>query len=309
MFPQRPAASPGLTQGSTPQRVNPFSQRQDLKGGRIKLFDTPSKSLISLTFDLPPPSPFPPGTPITPEPAVEVQCDFSDLSAMTRRCRSLPASPELPRRGQPRPVPHSSANGLLALDCSRLETPSSSGTEPMDCRPDASPDPEPPDAPPAASPAPPPLTNSNFISTAVSRAQPWPPNGLLLNNNNKPPHGWGGVLSELSVPPTMGDAVQAEHANAALALSGLESGRGSTGGGGVMEQDEVLSCPACCLGPFSFSFASVCHRPSANTPRYQNLNCEAKNLQCPEGLPQRPLHKGLGPGLSKPSLKLPEAQS
>uniref|UniRef100_A0A8C6WU79 dual-specificity kinase n=1 Tax=Neogobius melanostomus TaxID=47308 RepID=A0A8C6WU79_9GOBI len=36
-------------------RVNPFSQREDLKGGKIKLFDTPSKSVISLTFTLPPP--------------------------------------------------------------------------------------------------------------------------------------------------------------------------------------------------------------------------------------------------------------
>uniref|UniRef100_A0A8D2JK60 dual-specificity kinase n=1 Tax=Varanus komodoensis TaxID=61221 RepID=A0A8D2JK60_VARKO len=84
----------------TPQRVNPFSQRQDLRGGRIKLFHPPSKSLISLTFDLPPPSPFPPGTPITPEPAVEAQCDFAAPATPLRRCRSLPASPEPPRRGR-----------------------------------------------------------------------------------------------------------------------------------------------------------------------------------------------------------------
>uniref|UniRef100_A0A452GJL8 dual-specificity kinase n=1 Tax=Gopherus agassizii TaxID=38772 RepID=A0A452GJL8_9SAUR len=82
-----------------PPRLNPFSQRQDLKGGKIKLFDTPSKSLISLTFALPPPAPYQLGTPITPEPVVEAQCDFSAPLLLTRKCRSLPASPEPARRG------------------------------------------------------------------------------------------------------------------------------------------------------------------------------------------------------------------
>uniref|UniRef100_A0A8B9FWU7 dual-specificity kinase n=1 Tax=Amazona collaria TaxID=241587 RepID=A0A8B9FWU7_9PSIT len=80
-------------------RINPFSQREDLKGGKIKLFDTPSKSVISLTFDLPPPAPLQLSTPVTPEPAVEVQCDFSAPAAAPRKCHSLPTSPELPRRG------------------------------------------------------------------------------------------------------------------------------------------------------------------------------------------------------------------
>ncbi|ETE59654.1 hypothetical protein L345_14615, partial [Ophiophagus hannah] len=75
--------SPALPRAhDTPQRVNPFSQRQDLQGGRIKLFDTPSKSLISLTFNLPPPSPLPPGTPITPEPTMEMQCNFAEPVAI-----------------------------------------------------------------------------------------------------------------------------------------------------------------------------------------------------------------------------------
>ncbi|XP_054842372.1 dual specificity testis-specific protein kinase 1 [Eublepharis macularius] len=269
----------------TPQRVNPFSHRQDLQGGRIKLFDTPSKSLISLTFDLPPPSPFPPGTPITPEPAVEAQCDFSAPVSHTRKCRSLPASPELPRRGQPQPR----RNCLLALDCSRLEPPRRPAPQitggSLD-RPEAQP------AAPASSAA-----NGNFISTAVSGIQPWPPNGLFLNNNNKP-RGWGGGLSELNVPPTA-DGAQQERAGAALGLSAP--------GPGVTEQEEVLACPACCLGPFRFSLASVCRRPAAATPRYQNLGCEAKSLLCPDGLQRQ--HKGPGPGRAEPSLKLPEAQS
>uniref|UniRef100_A0A8C5LHJ3 dual-specificity kinase n=1 Tax=Leptobrachium leishanense TaxID=445787 RepID=A0A8C5LHJ3_9ANUR len=85
----------------TTARVNPFSQREDLKGGRIKLFDTPSKSVISLTFDLPPPLSYQHSSPITPEPIVEAQCDFSQVSSRLRRCRSLPSSPETSRREIP----------------------------------------------------------------------------------------------------------------------------------------------------------------------------------------------------------------
>ncbi|KAM4687179.1 uncharacterized protein WCC33_018651 [Rhinophrynus dorsalis] len=85
----------------TPARVNPFSQREDLKGGRIKLFDTPSKSVISLTFDLPAPMSYQLNSPVTPEPIAEAQCDFSELLARRRRCKSLPSSPEIYRRGSP----------------------------------------------------------------------------------------------------------------------------------------------------------------------------------------------------------------
>ncbi|XP_018123244.1 dual specificity testis-specific protein kinase 1 isoform X2 [Xenopus laevis] len=85
----------------TPARVNPFSQREDLKGGRIKLFDTPSKSVISLTFELPQPLTYQMNTPVTPEPIMEAQCDFSEPTARPRRCRSLPSSPEICRKGSP----------------------------------------------------------------------------------------------------------------------------------------------------------------------------------------------------------------
>uniref|UniRef100_A0A4W3IQH7 dual-specificity kinase n=1 Tax=Callorhinchus milii TaxID=7868 RepID=A0A4W3IQH7_CALMI len=39
----------------TLRKINPFTAREDLKGGKIKFVDTPSKSVISLTFDLPSP--------------------------------------------------------------------------------------------------------------------------------------------------------------------------------------------------------------------------------------------------------------
>ncbi|XP_062995796.1 dual specificity testis-specific protein kinase 2 [Elgaria multicarinata webbii] len=34
------------------RKVNPFNSREDLKGGKVKFFDMPSKSVISLVFDL-----------------------------------------------------------------------------------------------------------------------------------------------------------------------------------------------------------------------------------------------------------------
>uniref|UniRef100_A0A8B9IC84 dual-specificity kinase n=1 Tax=Anser brachyrhynchus TaxID=132585 RepID=A0A8B9IC84_9AVES len=307
--PRPPEPCVGARTKETPPRVNPFSQREDLKGGKIKLFDTPSKSVISLTFDLPPPAPLQLGTPVTPEPAVEVQCDFSAPAAAPRKCHSLPASPELPRRGglelgvgsparppspkRGREDAEEPGNGV------RASPPSPAAEERMDCGPDS---PE-----PLRVPAPAPAT-SNFIRTAASGARPWhpeprAPNGLLFNNNHvvvSKPLAWGSGLergfSELSIPCA---AAALERTERAAMLPGH-------GPGAVLEQDEVLPCPGCCLGPFSFSFASVCHRPAPSPPRYQNLNCEAKSLLCHD---RGRLQKAPGPMLAEPSLKLPEAQS
>ncbi|NXI95472.1 TESK1 kinase, partial [Psophia crepitans] len=295
----------GARTKETPLRVNPFSQREDLKGGKIKLFDTPSKSVISLTFDLPPPAPLQLSTPVTPEPAVEVQCDFSAPAAASRKCHSLPASPELPRRGglalgvgSPHSTDDPQPPTLLPPPAwGRASLPSPGAEERMDCSPDS------PELPQALLPPP----NSNFIRTASSGAQPWQsepraPNGLLFNNNHvvvSKPLAWGSGLehgfSELSIPC----AAALERTERAAMLPGHSS---ST----VLEQDEVLPCPGCCLAPFSFSFASVCHRPAPSPPRYQNLNCEAKSLLCHD----RGRHqKAPGQMLAEPSLKLPEAQS
>ncbi|XP_060092459.1 dual specificity testis-specific protein kinase 1 [Heteronotia binoei] len=283
-----PPGSPRLPRAAapeaTPPRVNPFSRRQDLQGGRIKLFDTPSKSLISLTFALPPPSPFPPpGAPITPEPAVEAQCDFSSAEPAPprRKCRSLPASPEPPRRGQP-PQPPGSPPTFLALDCSRLPpSPSGPPLRPTDfCRG--------PDGPAAPNGTP------TCIRTDLSGPPPrcWPPNGLLVAKAHQ---GWGGGLSELSTAPSTVDGGQPEEQVVAR--------------GGAPDSEEALPCPACCLGPFTFSLASVCRRPAASAPRYRSLGCEAKSLLCPQRQQQQ--HKGGPPGAgqAEPSRKLPEAQS
>ncbi|XP_045147704.1 dual specificity testis-specific protein kinase 2 [Echinops telfairi] len=75
--PQRGAAA------RTP-KVNPFSARQDLKGGKIKFFDLPSKSVISLVFDLD-----------APGPGTVSMADWQEpLAPPARQWRSLPGSPE-----------------------------------------------------------------------------------------------------------------------------------------------------------------------------------------------------------------------
>ncbi|NXB81881.1 TESK1 kinase, partial [Donacobius atricapilla] len=295
----------GTRSKETSPRVNPFSQREDLKGGKIKLFDTPSKSVISLTFDLPPPTPLQLSNPVTPEPAVEVQCDFSAPTTSPRKCHSLPSSPELPHRGglelgvgSSRPTENPQPPTLLPPSAWRgASTPSSRAEEQMDCGPDSCELPQPNPLP----------LNSNFIHTASSGTRPWQPdvrapNGLLINNNHvmvSKPLAWGSGLehgfSELSISC----AAALERTERSAMLPGHSSGA-------MLEQDEVLPCPGCCLSPFSFSFASICHRPAPSPPRYQNLNCEAKSLICHD----RGQHqKAPGPVLAEPSLKLPEAQS
>lgn len=288
----------GARTKETSPRINPFSQREDLKGGKIKLFDTPSKSVISLTFDLPPPAPLQLSTPVTPEPAVEVQCDFSAPTAAPRKCHSLPTSPELPRRGgleldvgSPHPTDDLQPPTLLPPPArGRASCPSPRPVERMDCGPDSPDAPQLPLVPP----------NTNFIRTASSGARLWQPeprapDRLFFNNNHmviSKPLAWGSELehgfSELSIPC----ATAMERTDRAAMLPGH-------GSGAVLEQDEVLPCPGCCLTLFSFSFLSVCHRPAPSPPHYQNLNCESKSLFCHQKAP--------GPVLAEPSLKLPEA--
>ncbi|XP_078416682.1 dual specificity testis-specific protein kinase 2 [Cetorhinus maximus] len=82
-------------------RVNPFSGRADLKGGKIKLYDSPSRSVISLSFELTPPSPGA-AQPLTPEPLNPPRSGLPAGAPPARRWRSLP---ELRPGG--RGLPHS----------------------------------------------------------------------------------------------------------------------------------------------------------------------------------------------------------
>ncbi|XP_037354783.1 dual specificity testis-specific protein kinase 2 [Talpa occidentalis] len=73
-------------QGSTTHtpKINPFSTRQDLKCGKTKLFDQPSKSFFSLVFDLD-----------APRPGIMPRKHWQEpLTPLARRWRSLPGLPE-----------------------------------------------------------------------------------------------------------------------------------------------------------------------------------------------------------------------
>ncbi|KAL7985148.1 hypothetical protein Chor_003718, partial [Crotalus horridus] len=77
------------------RKVNPFNSREDLKGGKIKFFDLPSKSVISLVFDLH--SPEARGCLKMSQPLFKhtYACDWQGSSFFPgRRSRSLPVSPE-----------------------------------------------------------------------------------------------------------------------------------------------------------------------------------------------------------------------
>lgn len=78
----RPSDAPPSVSLAPSTRVNPFSRREDLKGGKIKLFDTPSKSVISLTFALPPP----------PDYDSDSDTEVPPVRRH-RRCHSLPCTP------------------------------------------------------------------------------------------------------------------------------------------------------------------------------------------------------------------------
>uniref|UniRef100_A0A4X2LC21 dual-specificity kinase n=1 Tax=Vombatus ursinus TaxID=29139 RepID=A0A4X2LC21_VOMUR len=273
--------SPGLLPcwGDTQARVNPFSQREDLWGGKIKLLDTPSRRAIPL---LPLPTATP--TPVTtPEPLVQLPYSRPLPETPARRCRSLPSSPELPRRMETAlPGPGPPPVGPFSEDR-------------MDCG-GSSPETEPPGPRPYPFPA---EINDNFISTCSSASQLWssrarPSTGLLINNNPSPvvvssPTGWGGqpwgraqrslpqaTALERTEPPTLPPTVAPR------------------------DPDEGLPCPGCCLGPFSFSFLSVCPRPTPAVARYRNLNCEAGSLLCHRGHHAKP---------PTPGLQLPGARS
>ncbi|XP_060629376.2 dual specificity testis-specific protein kinase 2 isoform X2 [Anolis sagrei] len=101
------------------RKVNPFNSREDLKGGKIKFFDMPSKSVISLVFDL-----HSPGCLKMSQPQFRPSygIDWQESSfAPGRRSRSLPVSPEFVHKGY-------STFGDLSATVSRCD-PSQLGAE------------------------------------------------------------------------------------------------------------------------------------------------------------------------------------
>ncbi|XP_014866958.1 PREDICTED: dual specificity testis-specific protein kinase 2-like [Poecilia mexicana] len=291
----------------TPPRVNPFSLRRDLNGGRCKLLDTPSKSVISLTFTLP--------ALCDPCASPRLLRGTTGMLAPPRRCQSLPCTPEISRtapfpcdteqeedgigqvagnEGDERVLVSEEQTDGQSLDTTeedsglplelemvslgRLDEEEEEEnneesvclTEPMDC----TKSPEPAKRILNSTPLKPLLTStscSNLRTKAwrlpCSNGPPSFPALPKLDNNN---------LSELVI----GQQVQwggGRHSN------GYGEGQvPSSDLTGSSERDEVISCPSCCL--VGLSFPSVCLRGSAAVPvsrrraslprqrQYQNLN-------------------------------------
>lgn len=228
----------------------------------------------------------------------------------------MPKSPERSKHWNQ----HWKANGPMSVGSAELDR---SG-EPMDCS--SSPDSTeenafcrrlPLERPKGSLPAHLTPTRSSSSSTPSSSRSPSPPvstwqqeapsipNRRSLSDNNNvvssKPMGWVGVLH----PHPLGSLERNlwEGNLPGLGCEGAESGSMAplhASSSSVLDHEETVYCPACCLG--GFSFISVCRRSPPDTSRYQNLNCESSrgliNTAPRLGTPR--------PG---PSRKLPEAQT
>ncbi|XP_036809761.1 dual specificity testis-specific protein kinase 1-like isoform X2 [Oncorhynchus mykiss] len=331
-----PPTTPPL---GTPARVNPFSLRQDLNGGRIKLYDTPSKSVISLTFTLPQQ----PDTCASPPLRGNLL-----LRGPPRRCQSLPCTPEPGRTlsllrdpdlqrlgkeeeeegederrkekggmvederrkekgGMVEDVSDDSGLPLDMVSLGPLEEEEEEGFslgEPMDCS-------RSPDTLEGAVPTP----GRHLLHPASSSSS------LFLQ-----PNGWRHPVS--NAPSSLPPLPHLDNNNiSAMVVVGRPIGWRASGyrtaipgppAGPAPEQDEVISCPGCCL--IGLSFPSVCLKgvptPRRVPPRrpYRNLNgggisdpsaaTATKGLLCCGA-------NGLAPPTAPcvPGLPLPEAQT
>ncbi|XP_062852325.1 dual specificity testis-specific protein kinase 2-like [Trichomycterus rosablanca] len=314
-----PASSPCV---GTPVRLNPFSLRHDLNGGHIKLYDTPSKSLISLTFTLPP----------LPEPCSSPPLGgVSMLRTPPRRCQSLPCTPELGRPVNSFHEPETQSANKEEEDAEKDETEKGTGrsenagqdsdsvldlemvslerveeeeeekeekgeeeglygSKPLDYKGSSA-------AEGALRSNVKPLFSGSYLSSSSSWAVPisngppsLPPLPRLNNNNGMLGVGqvsWArlnGYRTTSQLPPPA-------------------------------EQDEVISCPSCCLA--GFSFPSVCLRgvPALRQPPslrpYRHLNGgETAAARASNGMLCRRA-RGLVPLTMpcEPGLPLPEAQT
>ncbi|XP_034754231.1 dual specificity testis-specific protein kinase 2-like [Etheostoma cragini] len=352
----------------TPARVNPFSLRQDLNGGRCKLLDTPSKSVISLTFTLP---------------ALRDPCSSPHLlrgmpgmRALPRRCQSLPCTPELSRTvgfpkdtegkeeendeeekrvsitkgredvgdhmrkrtgaseeaveqieitdkrellteedGMEEELCLSSELEMMSLERVEEEEEEESvrPTEPMDC----TKSPETVEGGIDSSPG-----RSLLTSTCSSSLKT---NGWQLPISNGP-------LTLPALPRLDNNNESALVIGQQVRLGGGQRANGYSGSqlqssdpSGTSEQNEVISCPGCCLVSLSFPF--VCLRGSAAMPAprrraslprriYQNLNGTITSGSASSSTTAAPATKALlcrSPyGLvvpCEPGRSLPEAQT
>ncbi|XP_035527216.1 dual specificity testis-specific protein kinase 2 isoform X1 [Morone saxatilis] len=122
---QDPYYNPPIAQrASKVRKVNPFTAREDLCGGKIKFYDVPSKSVFSLMFDLH----SPPGSAFSNQPSAQgpggpLQEAYYWQQLPGRQCHSLPVSPQLPRSEIFNlAAAISSNNGSVTCNSSQLST-------------------------------------------------------------------------------------------------------------------------------------------------------------------------------------------
>lgn len=343
-----PATPPSVTL-APPTRVNPFSHREDLKGGKIKLFDTPSKSVISLTFTLPPRTD-PYNSPSSSE------AEDGDPPRRHRRCQSLPCTPPphltsapntvLTEEDKESPSQMDAVNGVsekerlmsgemevgewksaanpagdsglplslepLTLELLDQEKDNEEEEELMDCT--SSPDTQDSTSssysklslPPSQSstpfqPSTPP--SSNGWGSAISNGPPCLPPLSHLENNNvviSRPLGWG------SNSTTATNGYHSPNDEDPAGPSPFGSGSGHS-----LDQEEVISCPGCCLA--GLRFPSLCIRAPPRRNPYKNLNGDhaaSRGLLCPgpKGLSPSPTATTTTTSL-EPGLTLPGAQT
>ncbi|KAM7379714.1 hypothetical protein PAMP_005245 [Pampus punctatissimus] len=124
---QDPYYNPPTSQrASKACKINPFTAREDLCGGKIKFYDVPSKSVFSLVFDLH----SPPGSVFSNRPSAngpggpQQEMSYYWQQLPGRQCHSLPVSPQLPRSE----ISHLAAavgsnnNGSLTCNSNQLST-------------------------------------------------------------------------------------------------------------------------------------------------------------------------------------------
>lgn len=303
-------------------RVNPFSQRKDLKGGKIKLFDTPSKSVISLTFTLPPP----------PD-----SCDGGETPRRHQRCHSLPCTPppyltsapdtalseEEEKRllGQEKDLAETTPTSLggdsgVPLSLDLMDTEKEEGEEPMDCS--SSPDTQDSASSPCLNLSSPP---SQF-STPLQQATPHPlSNGWGSAISNGPPClppltkntvvvsrplGWSSAANPANAIPAKATNNNGYHSPTSNPADSSPFGSSS---GHSLEQEEVISCPGCCLA--GLHFPSMCLRAPPRRNPYKNLNGDhaaSRGLLCPapkalQATPPSPTSSSLEPALALPGVQ------
>ncbi|KAG7241551.1 hypothetical protein INR49_025471 [Caranx melampygus] len=336
--------TPASANLAPPTRVNPFSLREDLKGGKIKLFDTPSKSVISLTFTLPPPP----------------YCDDSGSEAESvdqprrhRRCHSLPCTPP----------PHltSAPNTVLTEEDSMSEMNGETNGESEEDRLLGEDEKEVGGRRGSrqAAPVTGPRggggggrggganglhqfsrhTRQHFISLLQILPSSLPvlhPPPTLHRSLFQ----WLGVghLKRASVPASPHPFGQQQcgrkstvglehpHANASTATTTATTNNNGyhsphsdptasspfgSSSGHSLDQEEVISCPGCCLA--GLRFPSVCLRAPPRRNPYKNLNGDhaaSRGLLCPgpKGLPPSPTPTTTTTSL-EPGLALPGAQT